>query len=71
LGAKDKTIADMAAQNAASTAATIETLKQVVTQQQATNAILMAKIDSLTLAVAESGKRVVNAVVDTSTSVAR
>lgn len=71
LGAKDKTIADMATQNAADTAATIQTLREMVAAQQTTNNILMAKIDSLTAAVADAGKKTVDAVVDTANTVTR
>lgn len=71
LGAKDKTIAAMATQNAADTAATIQTLREMVAAQQTTNNILMAKIDSLTAAVADAGKKTVDAVVDTASSVTR
>lgn len=71
LGAKDKTIAAMATQNAADTAATIQTLREMVAAQQTTNNILMAKIDSLTAAVADAGKKTVDAVVDTANTVTR
>lgn len=71
LGAKDKTIADMATQNAADTAATIQTLREMVAAQQTTNNILMAKIDSLTAAVADAGKKTVDAVVDSANTVTR
>jgi len=71
LGAKDKTIADMATQNAVDTAATIQTLREMVAAQQTTNNILMAKIDSLTAAVADAGKKTVDAVVDTANTVTR
>jgi len=71
LGAKDKTIADMATQNAADTAATIQTLREMVAAQQTTNNILMAKIDSLTAVVADAGKKTVDAVVDSANVVTR
>lgn len=71
LGAKDKTIAAMATQSAADTAATIQTLREMVAAQQTTNNILMAKIDSLTAAVADAGKKTVDAVVDTANTVTR
>jgi len=71
LGAKDKTIAAMATQNAADTASTIQTLREMVAAQQTTNNILMAKIDSLTAAVADAGKKTVDAVVDSANVVTR